>query len=89
MGPVHKIDAHHGIFRAEDIGIDLSQGFPAQIIVAVPCGPLEEGLCHLVLLEGRQHFFCIKGRNLVDAVKLFRQFPLGLLAQGANAVTDL
>ena len=40
-------------------------------------------------LEGREHFLGVELRNLVDAGKLVCQRLLGLIAQGADTVTDL
>ena len=52
VGTVHKADAHKGGLRPEDLGIDLIQGLPAQVVIAIAGGAGKAGLGHLVVLKG-------------------------------------
>ena len=89
MGAVDELQAHQGVLSAEDVGVDLIQGVPAQIVVAVAGGAGEVGLRHPVFLEGRQHLAGVLLRNGVDAAELPGQLRLGLGSQGQNFVAYL
>ena len=89
VGAVDELDAHQGGLRAEELGIDLVQLVPAQVVIAVAGGAGKISLRHPVILEGLQHPDGIFLRNGVDAVKLLSQVLLRLTAQGADPLTDL
>ena len=89
MGAVHKPDAHQGVLGAEDIGIDLLQLVPAQVVVAVAGGAGKIALGHMVLLEGGQDLLGVDLRNGVDPVKLFSQFRLSPGRQAPDPLADL
>ena len=55
VGAVDELDAHQGGLGAEDLGVDLVQLVPAQVVVAVAGGAGEVGVGHPVGLEGVQH----------------------------------
>ena len=89
MGAVDELHPHQGVLGAENVGVDLIQGVPAQIVVAVAGGAGEVGLRHPVFLEGRQHLAGVLLRNGVDAAELLGQLRLGLGSQGQNFVAYL
>ena len=55
VGTVDELNAHQGGLGAEDLGVDLVQLVPAQVVVAVAGGTGEVGVGHPVGLEGVQH----------------------------------
>ena len=89
MGAVDELHPHQGVLRAENIGVNLIQGVPAQVVIAVAGGAGEVGLRHPVLLEGGEHLLRILLRHRVNAGELLRQVRLGLGGQGTDLVTDL
>ena len=52
VGAVHEAQAHQGALRAENLGPDLFQGLPAQVVIAVAGGTGEAGLADPVIPEG-------------------------------------
>ena len=69
-GAVDGLHAHQGVLGAEDIGVDLVQGGPAQIVIAVAGGAGEIGVRHPVGLEGVQHPGGVLLGDSVDAGEL-------------------
>ena len=55
VGTVDELDAYQGGLGAEDLGVDLVQLVPAQVVVAVAGGTGEVGVCYPMGLEGVQH----------------------------------
>ena len=89
MGAIHKVDADHGVLSAENIGVDLSQDLPSQVVIPIAGGTLKVDLGHFVLLESRQDLFRVLFGNGVDSGKLFGQLGLGLGAKGTDPVAEL
>ena len=89
MGAVDEADADQGVLGAEDLGVDLLQLVPAQVVIAVAGGTGEVCLRHPVLLEGRQDLLGILLGDGVNALELRAQIGLGLPAQRPDPVTDL
>ena len=52
MGAIDKIDADHSVLCSKNIGVNFSECFPPDVIVAIACGPLKIGFCDLMILEG-------------------------------------
>ena len=89
VGAVDKPEAHQGVLGAEDLGVDLLQLVPAQVVVAVAGGPGKIALGHMVLLERGQDLLGVALRDGVDPVKLFSQFRLGPGRQAPDPLADL
>jgi hypothetical protein len=89
VGAVHEGEADHGVLGAEDVGVDLTQGLPAQVVIAIAGGALKMGLGDLVLLKGRQDLLGVLLRNGVDALKLLGERSLGLVPKGTDTVAYL
>ena len=70
MGAVDELDAHQGVLGAEDLGVDLIQGVPTQVVIAVPSGAGEVGFRHSMVLEGGQHLLAVVFRHGVDVGEL-------------------
>ena len=69
VGAVDELDAYQGRLSAEEVGVDLVQLVPAQVVVAVAGGAGEVSVGHPVLLKGGQHPGGILLGNGVDAGK--------------------
>ena len=69
MGAVDKADAHQRRLGAEDLGVDLIQGLPAQIVIAVAGGAGKAGVRDPGVLEGLHHPEGILLRHSVDLSK--------------------
>ena len=89
MGAVDELDAHQSGLGAEDLGIDLVQLVPAQVVVAVAGGAGKVGVGHPVVLEGLQHPLGVLLGDGVDAVKLLPQLGLGLLPQASHLLANV
>ena len=89
VGTVDELDAHQGGLGAEDLGVDLVQLVPAQVVITIAGGAGKVPLRHPVGLEGVQHPGGVLLRHGVDAGKLILQFLLGLAAQSSYFLTDL
>ena len=81
VSAVDELDAHQGRLGAEQVGVDLVQLVPAQVVIPVPGCAGKVPLCHPVLLERGQHPGGVLLGNGVDACKLLRQALPGLLPQ--------
>ena len=55
VGAVDELDAYQSRLGAENLGVDLVQLVPAQVVVAVAGSAGEVGVGHSVGLEGVQH----------------------------------
>ena len=89
MGAVDKADTDQGVLRAKNVGVNLLQLVPAQIVVTITGGAGKVGFCYTVLLKRRQDLLRIFLRNGIDTGKLLSQVSLSLPAQGSDPVTYL
>ena len=89
MSAVDKLDPHQGGLGAEEIGIDLVQLVPAQVVVAVSGRPGKIVLRHAVFLERAQHPLGVLCRNGVNMSKPLGKLRHGLVAQGLDALIYL
>ena len=81
MGSVDKANAHQSILCAKNIGVNLLQFIPSNIVITISGRAGEIAFGHPVLLKGRKHLLRVYFGNGVDALKLFPQISLGLRAQ--------
>ena len=89
VGAVDKLDAHQGGFGAEELGIDLVQFVPAQVVVAVAGGAGEVPLGHPVVLEGLQHPLGVVLGDGVNAGKFLKKLLLGPVPKGTDLLANL
>ena len=86
VGTVDKLNPDQGVLRAENIGVDLIQFIPAQVVISVAGGAGKISLGHPVLLKRGEHLAGVLLRDCVNAVKLGPQIGLSLGGQGQNLV---
>ena len=84
MGAIDKLNPHQRVLGAEQIGVNLVQLIPAQIVIAVSGGTGKIVFRHPVLLERRQHPLGIGLGNGVNTGKLLSKPLLRLSGQGAD-----
>ena len=89
MGAIDELDANQSGLGAEEVGVDLVQLVPAQVVVAVAGGSGEVVLRHTVVLEGAQDPLGILGGDSVDMGELLGQLRHGAVAKGADALVYL
>ena len=77
MGAVDELEPHQSGLCSEQLGIDLVQLVPAQVVIAIAGGAGEIALRHPVLLKGGQHPGGVLLGNGIDAGKLLGQLGLG------------
>ena len=85
MSSVDKLQADQRRLRSKEIGVNLIQLVPPQIVVAVAGGSGKIGLRHPMLLECRQNTSGIFLGNGVNTVKLLSQLSLRLVPQVQDA----
>ena len=89
MGSVDKADAHQGVFRAEELGVDQIQLIPAQVIIPIAGGAGKIPLRHPVIPEGGQHPLGVVPGDGVYVGKLFPQRLFRLAGKGADSLRYL
>ena len=86
VGAVDKLDAHQGGLSTEEVGVNLVQLIPAQVVVAVAGSAGEITVGHPVLLKSGQHPGGVLLGDGVNAGKFLGQLALGLVAQSPDTV---
>ena len=81
VGAVDELQPNQSGLRPEQLGVDLVQLVPAQVVIAIAGGAGEIALRHPVLLKGGQHPGGILLGDGVDAGKLLGQLGLRPAAQ--------
>ena len=89
VGAVDKLDAHQSGLCAEEVGVDLIQLIPPQVVVAIAGGAGKISVSHPVLLEGGQHPCGVLLRDGIDPGKFLCQLTLSLAAKGCYTVVYL
>ena len=89
MGAVDELQPHQGVLGVKEVGIDLVQLVPADIVVAVAGGPGKVALRDPMPLKGGEYLLGIRLRNGVDAVKVIPHLCLRLAGQRQNTCANL
>ena len=85
MGAAGDLGPYQGGFRVEHIGIDLFQGIPAQVIVAVAGGGGKTGGGDPVFLHGRQNLGLIVLGHGINGGKTLTQPFQGFFTVGIDS----
>ena len=78
MGTIDELDPHQSRLRTKEVGVDLIQFIPAQIVVTIAGSPGKISLCYSVILERRQDPGGILFRNSIYSGELLSQLLLCL-----------
>ena len=89
MGAVDKLNSHQCGLGAKEVGIDLIQLIPAQVIVTIAGGTGKIAIGYPVFLKGGQHTLGVFLGDGVDPSKFLCQLPLSLIAQSPDTVVYL
>ena len=89
MGAVDKPNAHQGVLGAKQVGVNLVQLIPAQIVIAIASGPGKIALRHAILAEGIQHPQSVGLCHGINAGKLFFQRLFSPAGQGTQLFRKL
>ena len=89
VGAIDKPDAHQGILGAKQMGIDLVQLVPAQVVIAITSGSGKIALRHSIPAEGVQHSQGVGLSHCINAGKLLFQRLLCPAGQGAQLLRKL
>lgn len=89
MGAIDKADAYQSVLSTEQLGVDLVQLVPSQIVVAIARSTGKIALRHPVGLKGSQHPLGVMLSHGINMGELLLDFHLRLGGQSAHTVRYL